>query len=478
MPPSPTRIPTGPRAAVRRLLTALVVVLLGGTLLSPSPPATASPGSAGDPYFPWDGNSGYDVEHYDINATMRLKKRKLEGRTTLTARATDDLPRFHLDLLLRTKTVEVNGEPAVFDRPNKHELRVTPAAPIAAGETFTVTVTYAGKPHRARWQGESAWLGNRHEVVAMGEPHIAAWWFPANDHPSDKARFDIRIRVPRGKQVVANGKRVARKVAQRWTTFHWRARDPMTTYLAFFAAGDFRVRTSATRGLHQVVAVSKRLGKKARKRSHTLVHRSAKIVRRLEKWLGPYPFETTGGVVTSLDTGFALENQTRPTYPNLRHEDNYLIAHELAHQWFGDRVALRAWRDIWINEGFATWLGLACQSTCSANGMNRWLRSLWQAHPAGSRFWRLTIGDPGPKKIFADAVYTRGAMAVQALRRRIGATAFHELLRAWVSDREHGTVAEFRALAEAVSGHDLDSFFTAWLDSPTRPARTSANGLA
>lgn len=465
---------------MKRLFTRAVAVLVALPLVATAPaPAVAATGApgAGDPYFPWDGNAGYDVDHYDIQATMRLKKRKLQGRTTITARAEQDLTAFHLDLLLPTRAVRVNGAPARFSRPNKHELLVTPEAPINAGDSFEVTVRYSGKPGNIGWQGEWSWIGDRREVVTMNEPHMAPWWFPANDHPTDKARFDIRIRVPRGNKVVANGRKVSTARQGRWTTFHWRPRDPMATYLAFFAAGDFKVRTSTRRGLHQVTAVSKRLKGKSRKRSTTLVNRSATIVRRLEKWLGPYPYETTGGVVTALDPGFALENQTRPTYGDLRHEDNYLIAHELAHQWFGNKVSVTRWRDIWVNEGFATWLGMACQSGCSAQGMDRWLRNAWSARPKRAKFWKVVVSDPGAGRIFHNAIYVRGAMAVQALRQRIGAADFHRLLRAWVTERDHGTVAEFRQLAEEISGEELDAFFTAWLDTPSRPQRTAANGL-
>ncbi len=459
-----------------RALALLVALPLIGSGSAPAVAPTAGASGVGDPYFVWDGNGGYDVEHYDINATMRLGKRKLNGRTTVTARATQALSSFRLDLVLPARAVSVDGVRADFNRPNDHELLVVPATTIAEGDSFEVTVRYAGRPGRVAWKGERPWLGNRHEVVTMGEPHMAPWWFPANDHPSDKARFDITVRVPRGNTVVANGRRVSAHTKGNWSTFHWRARDEMATYLAFFAAGDFTVRTSTERGLHQVVAVSKRLGAKSRTRSLSLAGRSARVVRWLEEWLGPYPFETTGAVVTALDTGFALENQTRPTYPDLRHQSNYLLAHELAHQWFGDKVSVRRWSDIWINEGFATWLGLACQTGCRSAGMGRWLRDMWTGIPRGASFWKVVVSDPGPGRLFHGAVYDRGAMAVQALRNRIGAVDFHALLRAWVTDRDHGSVEEFRDLAEEISGEDLNAFFTAWLDTPSRPARTAANG--
>ena len=99
-----------------------------------------------------------------------------------------------------------------FTGPERHELQVTPDAEIPAGERFTVTVRYAGKPGAVGFGGERSWLASRHEVVTMNEPHMAAWWFPSNDHPLDKARFDIRITTGKKREVISNGRGVGRRV--------------------------------------------------------------------------------------------------------------------------------------------------------------------------------------------------------------------------------------------------------------------------
>jgi len=479
---------------MKKLATALTTALLAAGLQGASAfgaasgaasgPAgdTPSAGSwtGGDSYFPADGNGGYDVRHYDIHDSYAIASHRLRGWTRVTARATQDLSSFHLDLLLPVDAVSVDGVRARFAKTTRHELVVTPAEPIAAGSVFWVRVDYHGDPSTIAWGGERTWSADDHEVVAMNQPHIASWWFPANDHPQDKARFDITVTVPAGNKVIANGRLVKATFGRTQNTFHWRPRDPMATYLAFFAGGRFRVERGVHDGLPWTIAVSKRLPDQQEKRSWQLMRTTPKVVSWLASQVGAYPFETTGGVSTSLDPGFALENQTRPTYPFWGGAEGVsVVVHEQAHQWFGDDVALKRWRDIWLNEGFATFMELRWAETHGGRDAQRALLAAYNSHPAGDDVWSRPVAAPGARHIFDDAVYDRGSWALQALRHRIGEADFWRLLRTWARQHHRGnaTTAQFTALAEGISGEDLDGFFHNWIFTTGKPARTTENGL-
>jgi len=315
----------------------------------------------------------------------------------------------------------------------------------------------------------------------MGEPQIGPWWFAANETPTDKATYDITLRVPRGQQAISNGELLSRRSQGDWTTWRWEMTDPMTTYLAFFAAGRFEVEKGTADGRPYVYAVSRLLGDSARDDAFRLLQRTPGIVAWLEEQFGPYPYRSVGGVVTGLrEVGFALENQSRPTYPYVGGPDPgsvALVVHEQAHQWFGNDVTLRRWSDTWVHEGFATYAEWLYADQHGGPTLGETLQNEYESY--GSEFWQVQVSDPGPAHIWSQAVYRRGGMMLAALRNRIGAAAHETLLREWIS-RHHesnATGADFRALAEEISGQDLDTFFTEWLDDTDRPARSAANGV-
>ncbi|MEN3609055.1 M1 family aminopeptidase [Plantactinospora sp. ZYX-F-223] len=204
--------------------------------------------------------------------------------------------------------------------------------------------------------------------------------------------------------------------------------------------------------------------------------RQPEIIEFLADAFGPYPFPTAGAIVDKAPLGFALETQTRPVYsPDFfayQSQADSVVVHELAHQWFGDALTVRQWRDIWLNEGFATYAEWLWEEHDGGSTPQETFDYYYREFPAESPSWQLKIGDPGAAELLSPVVYSRGAMTLQALRVTVGDAAFFDILRTWTASRAGGTVStdEFIALAEQISGKSLDEFFAAWLYSTTKPA--------
>ena len=440
----------------------------------------------GDPYFPGYGNAGYDVRHYDIAIEWSPETETLSGDTTLTATTTQELSQFNLDLELAVHAVTVNDTEASFQQEGR-ELVVTPSSSLPADSAVTIRVTYEGAPADLE---DSAWHLTTDGAVVAGEPESASVWYPSNDHPRDKATFDIAVTAPRGMDVVSNGRLAGTDPsdAADGITTRWRVTSPMATYLAYVALGDFRFERGRTSsGVPYLYAISEHLGTVEAPAVASL-RTTADVLDVFEEEFGRYPFDVSGGTLANVDFGFALENQTRPVYSTVffRRRNTEVVAHELAHQWFGNSVSVSSWSDIWLNEGFATWASwlyrVRARDVAPAVAeelLARQLRSDYAEALNETDFWELPIGDPGPDDLFAGPVYLRGGMAVQALRNRIGVSDHQQLLRTWLRRHRNGdaSIDDFIALAEQVSGQELGDFFDAWLFATTPPEATGANGL-
>ncbi|MFJ4802022.1 M1 family metallopeptidase [Streptomyces murinus] len=442
-------------------------------LIAAAPAPTPGAPGIGDPYFPELGNGGFDALHYDLDLAYAPDTGRLDGRTTLTARATQNLSSFDLDLQqLEITRIEVNGRTARFSRDGA-EVTVTPRGPLARNRRFTVRVTYGGVPRPLTgpivFGSEYGWMKTPDGVFVACEPNAASTWFPSSDHPSDKATYDIRIKAPKGLTAVSNGRLVSTRDRGGSTYTHWRESEPMATYLATATIGKFDVRTGRTPGGIPIYVAVDPVLKNSNKVDVYAV--TAEATDYWSKIFGPYPFEETGAIVDDMpEAGFSLEVQSKPAYSAVRNETT--IVHELAHQWFGDSVSVAQWKDIWLNEGFATyaqWLWAEHRGTRTARDA---FLADYDSYPADSHFWQTKVADPQRDTMFADAVYDRGAMTLQALRERIGDKAFFRLLPAWTRLHRHGNAdtADFIRLAERISGQQLGDLFDTWLFTTGKPA--------
>ncbi|MFF0831465.1 MULTISPECIES: M1 family metallopeptidase [unclassified Streptomyces] len=454
-------------------LGALATAAASFLLIAASPAPTPGAPGIGDPYFPQLGNGGYDARHYDLDVAYAPGTGRLDGRTTLRARATQNLSSFDLDLQrLEITRVEVDGSRARFTR-DGDEVTVTPRHALREGREFTVSVTYGGVPEPLGgpiiFGSEYGWMKTADGVFVACEPNAASTWFPSSDHPSDKATYDIRIKAPKGLTAVSNGRLVSTRDRGGSTYTHWRESRPMATYLATATIGRFDVRTGRTPGGTPIYVAIDPVLKNGN--SVDVYGVTAAATDYWSEVFGPYPFEETGAIVDDMpEAGFSLEVQSKPAYSAVRNEAT--IVHELAHQWFGDSVSVARWKDTWLNEGFATyaqWLWAEHQGTRSAHDS---FRAAYDARPADSSFWQIKVADPQRDTMFASPVYQRGAMTLQMLRERIGDRAFFALLPAWTRLHRYGNAdtADFVRLAERISGQRLDDLFGTWLYTTGKPA--------
>jgi aminopeptidase N len=448
---------------------ALVVVLI----VTPVSAQDAQPGSdgLGDEYFPQLGNGGYDALHYDLDLTWNDMTNAIAGTVTMQARALQDLSAFNLDFQgYDIGALTVNGEKAPFRRTD-HELTVKPAKYLPRDEPFDVAVTYSGVPgqgvpgYSAMFAG--GWTRYDKGVFVASEPNGAALWYPVNDHPLDKATYTFEITVPKQYVVAANGLLQSTTDNPNATrTFNWETTNPVASYLVTVQIGDFAVQIM--KGPHDL-PIRNYLPKDLSQRASRVFSRLPDMIAFYESIFGPYPFEAAGAVVADLDLPFALETQTLILFGNEisvgSSDADTVVAHELAHQWFGDSVSLAQWKDIWLNEGFATYASM-----------------LWLEHDQGRAAMdaqmddyylivsdsinRLVApGDPPARDLFNGGVYLRGAWTLHALRLTIGDDAFFNVLKTYYDRYKYGnaTTQDFINVAQEISGQDLTGFFNNWL---------------
>lgn len=485
---------------------AAMVVLLFLAGCSPAPTvspsmsfsASPSPGFAvdlglGEPLDPTLGNPGYDVVHYDINLKFDPDRSWLDATVTLSATATDTLASVNVDFIgFDVVEVTVDGKAAAFARTDR-DMTIRPATPIASGEQFELAVRYHGTPRPFTSESGApvplGWNVKSGINYVVSEPDGARSWFPCNDVPSDKATYTFRLTVPDTLTAAANGVLKDVVAAGGLKTWVWQMDQPMATYLATVVIGDYEIVDDPAASKAAGVPIRNLLPAGASPiptnapgdSSNVIVVPAGgydaeglglqgQMIAFMAHYLGPFPFAAYGIAFVPPLVFASLECQTL-TVTGTTHER--VLAHELAHQWLGDYVSPAHWRDVWLSEGFATYM--------------EWL---WVEHRGDATVDQLAAfeyeqdrdlpppADPPVNDMFNRSVDGRGALTLYALRARIGDAAFFATLRTWV-ERYGGRSAatsDFIALAEETSGADLTQFFQGWLYAPTMPELPAVSG--
>ncbi|WP_369260344.1 M1 family metallopeptidase [Streptomyces sp. R35] len=465
-------VPRSSAAAPFALALAVVLTACGGGGVH------GKPGASGvrDPYFPKMGNGGYDVSHYGLTLSYDPRRKHLDGTAEITARATQNLSAFHLDLKgLDVESVTVEGKAARWNRAGQ-ELTVRPHEDLDKGETFRATVRYSGTPETITDPdtSEEGWLRTADGAVGLGEPTGSMAWFPGNHHPSDKASYDIRITVPEGLKAVSNGELMSETTAKGRRTFDWHTAEPMASYVATLAIGEYKISRSTTEnGLPVYVAVDPTQVKASKK----VLAQIPEIMDWEEYNFGPYPFSSTGAIVDrGDDAGYALETQTRPFFPGA--PDTKTLVHELAHQWYGDSVTPESWQDMWLNEGFATYAEWLWQEDHDGDTADEIFNSLYKGDyyddPADNKaVWAFPPAKPTSAAHISDSpVYERGAMVLHKIRQAVGDDTFYDIIQGWAAVHRHGNADtdDFTAYVEKMApDQDFGEIWKDWLYGEGKP---------
>ncbi len=440
---------------------------------APRKVSTSAPQPVIDPYLPKNGNFGYRVSRYELDLEYKVAINRLSGSATITAAALTELTAFTLDLsdAMAVSKVLVNGKRAAHFDCRERKLRVRLSSTLASGAAMSIVVHYRGAPRpiRSLW-GDVGFEELTNGALVAGQPNGAASWFPCDDHPSAKASFHIRIAVDNPYRVVANGKLASRRRRAAQTIWTYEQPEPTSTYLVTLQIGMYEAVEMTAAPVPMHAAVPERL-------RHNFEHDFARQPEMMELFVdlfGPYPLVNGYAVVVTDDAlDIPLEAQGVSIF-GANHCDGSraserLVAHELAHQWFGNSVTVRQWRDIWLHEGFACyaeWLWSEHSGGSSADDLARDYHAKLRRAPQD-----LLLTDPGPRNMFDDRVYKRGALTLHVLRRRLGDQKFFALLKDWTTRYSHASVVtdDFTTLAAGYCDESLAPLWDAWLYSPAVP---------
>lgn len=429
-----------------------------------------------DPYTPHSGDRRFGVLHYDLAIDYRVPTNRLTGSATLRIQLNENTKHVSFDLVgLKASKVRVSGDRAATFRQDERRIKVQFGAERHAGDEVTVAVDYAGAPgpRRTRW-GLIGWEELEDGALVASQPTGAPTWFPCNDLPSDRATYRLEFTADPEYTVVSGG--AATKSIQRGRA-RWTFQQPLptATYLMTVQIGQYVDETVDLAGTTGRLYYPRPLAARVREDFADL----GGMMRVFTEAFGPYPQDSYKVVITPDDLEIPLEAQGMAIF-GANHIDGLhgcerLVAHELAHQWFGNSVGVARWQDIWLNEGFACyaeWLWSEASGAESAHQKALLHHARLSALPAD-----LLLSDPGATDMFDDRVYKRGALALHALRLSIGSDRFFRFTREWTS-RFAGvavTTEDLLGLVHEFAGDPGRALMRTWIDElPLPPLPSTA----
>jgi len=421
-----------------------------------------------------DSAHGFDVLHYDITMAIDDQSSYLEGTVVATIQAEELLTEITLELAeLTVDEIRIN-EVVTSSYEHIGENINIQLDNISAGATFYVTIDYSGNPQLCTVPYPLGMFFTTQGIYTISDPNAARYWWPCYDHPWDKATVDLHITAREDWGVAANGIRTSIEMNYDGTNTHnWEGSNPMATYLVSLVLRPFVELNDSYGEIPIQNFVSPGVVDNATEDFENLPF----MMETFSELFGEYPFEKYGNAVTNFSTYGAMEHQTMTTLSSSMIDGNHgyetIIAHELAHQWFGNSLTPLTWKDVWLSEGFATYSEVlymaAWQGETAAN--NYLVSSLHNYYKNWAGSTGYTVYDPAYNALFTPATYEKPASVLHMLRLRVGDDDFFEILQTYFQTYENQNVvsSEFIEICETVSGQDLQQFFQQWIFEPGLP---------
>lgn len=451
----------------------LVIILLG--LLSPALNAQKTPPPRPEKtdirvLLENEPEHNYDVLHYRFDWTLDYDRRHIEGRVTVEARSLAPELRvidLHLDHSMAVTAVR-SGQNALSFTHSGNLITITLPHSVPAEGRFEVTIEYHGLP-------QAGLNFSTHEtspiIWSLDEPADARHWFPCYDYPSDKATADIRITVPSSMVAASNGTLTGILVNSSDTvTYIWREEYPISTYLIFLAATNYQVLTDTyTSGTDSMplryFAYPEHL--EAAREDFSI---TVSMIEYFADIFGEYPFFKEKYGMAEIPGRTSMEHQTCTSIADQlvlgTHSYDHIIAHELAHQWWGDLVSPKEWADIWLNEGFASYSeALWDEHLFGFPGLRIRMADFKERYFRGHEGNEHPIYDPPEGHLFCIIEYKKAAWVLHMLRHLTGEEDFWKILRTWGEEFAYSAAdtEDFRSVCEGITGEDLKWFFDQWI---------------
>lgn len=416
-----------------------------------------------------------DVLHYALSLRLSMQDGNLRGVARIRSRVNAlSLHRLSLSAaaLIIDSVCNLQGLPLSFQHQGD-SLHITLPLSALHSDTLTLTIFYRANAGRRGYYFYTAQESGSEPIgYTMSQPYDARYWFPCLDEPDDKATAEISITVPKGFTAASVGRLMRVEELGSEVTYHWATEFPIATYLMCITVSrytilrDTLVRTVRPPTVPSLPPALDRLPIEYyvwREDSLSAVgffRNVTRMIQMCDSIFGiSYPFEKYGQAAVRPFAFGGMEHQTLSTlHRNLLWNENLLV-HELAHQWWGDMVTCESWRDLWLNEGFATYAEALWQEYLHGKeGLRRYMRSRIRPH-----LWHTPIYNASP--LFSDVVYGKAAWVLHMLRGLMGDLRFKNLLRQYGEQYKfaHANTADFQHLAEALWGSSLEWFFQQWI---------------